>query len=1182
MKKNLILYAAALCSLFACQNMKEEVFDDTPSGGETILKATIESPATRTSLSPVDATRSEVHWSEGDEIAVFLDGAASAETFTLIDGAGTKQGAFSGKSKAASYLAYYPRRNASSLSGETIRVTLPAEQSYAEGSFASGMYPMAAGGTSSELQFKNLCSVIKIPVKGYHSLTRIVFQTHDRSVKVCGKTTVSMADPAHPVLTVSQDGLDSLAMNLPGVVLKEDAATDFYLVLPAQTYKGGFTVRLYTNERYMDKSYPVDFTMVRSQVHEATPIVFQPNGFDLSTMLKGSGTTDDPFLIGSIGDLILMRDAVNEGGTILSERGNEVNAGNACYLLTADIDLSQVCSEKKKKSWEPVGNYTNRFQGSFDGGRHTITALYISAGSSRYQGLFGYVEAGGTISNLTVSGAVYGNMQSGLLAGAAQRYFFSNCHVAGSVKTQYGYVGGMVGVLESSGSFSHCSNAAKVEGSYDVGGIVGYMSYGCTMDACSNTGIISSSGQCVGGLVGYANQCLVYNSRNEGNVTGDQYVGGLIGEIWQGGKLVNSFNTGNVTASGQVAGGLCGFLCSQASSYYGAATVANCYTTGTVTGGATEKGILVGLMGLAEGYEMYDNDVESKLKNCYWLDTAGSGLDPVGASTFGITEGVFSLTDAQMKGAEYGSSLFVGSDGSAYSTLLSALNAGAFFWKTIPRGPSSSGSFKLTLTSWAYAAANLYPVQTDLEVLQPDGGSEVFSVSDRAFDLLSFEKTITVSVISSREYSVQPLPDWIRAGDVIGDENTPHTKDHSFVILENPGQQKRSGEIIFANSAGKTLSVKVSQAGRLLSVDVTELSFSGQGQSRRVQLSATLPWTAASDADWCRVNPAAGVGDEVLSVHCEPNPSVSARQTRVTVASQDGSIVRTVSVVQGGAFEEDEGDWKTLPFYHQSLAMRFTATWCGWCPRMNHSIQRAQELYPDKIQHLALHNNDSDLAFASVSPLKSQYGISSFPSGIIDGRIRLQNEAIETAAAKIVETAKETEETYGTKTGVKIVSALSGRNLDMNIDVYAKKAGEYKVTVLLLEDGIINEQSDYEEGDHPQYRHDNIARMAVSDVKGDVFTMAADLSVKSFHYTVSIPAAYKLGNMRIFVYVQAAFGNQTVIQTDSSYGDYYVDNCATVAVGDTLKLALVGGGGTGGGGEGDGNEGITPGDDINM
>ena len=51
--------------------------------------------------------------------------------------------------------------------------------------------------------------------------------------------------------------------------------TVFYIGLPAQTYKGGFTVWIYTSTGYMDKTYGADFTMERSKVHAAGVVTVQ-------------------------------------------------------------------------------------------------------------------------------------------------------------------------------------------------------------------------------------------------------------------------------------------------------------------------------------------------------------------------------------------------------------------------------------------------------------------------------------------------------------------------------------------------------------------------------------------------------------------------------------------------------------------------------------------------------------------------------------------------------------------------------------------------------------------------------------------------------------------------------------------------------------------------------------------
>lgn len=371
-----------------------------------------------------------------------------------------------------------------------------------------------------------------------------------------------------------------------------------------------------------------------------------------------------------------------------------------------------------------------------------------------------------------------------------------------------------------------------------------------------------------------------------------------------------------------------------------------------------------------------------------------------------------------------------------------------------------------------------------------------------------------------------------------------------------------------------------------LTLDKEELVYGPEISTHSIVVSSNIKWKASSNESWCLVTPESGEGSAPLAVQAQTNDSAQARQAEITVSAMDGSIVRKVAVIQSGKQgEEEEGDWKTLDFYHQSLFMRFTATWCGYCPMMNHSVQKAQELAPDKIHHLALHGGGSDLQFASVTSLMNQYSITGFPTGIMDGRTLIPNYSnLDYAAGVIVSTIQETEQTYGTKTGLGISSRLDGRSASIDVTAYVKEAGQYKLTVVLVEDNIMSAQVDYNDGDDPNYIHNGVARIAVTNISGEYFSTGTN-EEKAFHYTVTVPSAYVLQNVRVLAYIQKPFGSQPVIQ-GGDYGDYYVDNCATAFLGATRKVALIGG--TGGGdqpgeeGGGDGNEGITPGEDIDI
>ena len=87
--------------------------------------------------------------------------------------------------------------------------------------------------------------------------------------------------------------------------------------------------------------------------------------------------------------------------------------------------MSTVCHAADKSqnleevSWEPIGNTTNNYMGTFDGNNKTITNLYINA-NQEYSGLFGYTYQS-TIKNLTFENANVTNTSwyTGILVGYA-------------------------------------------------------------------------------------------------------------------------------------------------------------------------------------------------------------------------------------------------------------------------------------------------------------------------------------------------------------------------------------------------------------------------------------------------------------------------------------------------------------------------------------------------------------------------------------------------------------------------------------------------------------------------------------------------------------------------------------------------------------------------------------------
>ena len=278
--------------------------------------------------------------------------------------------------------------------------------------------------------------------------------------------------------------------------------------------------------------------------------------------ISGAGTKTDPYQIDSPDALAWFRDWVN--GTYTPDEESAVKHPEACAKLTANIDMRSVCHPSDEAnniaelSWTPISNSDVQWNGSFDGGGHTISNLYINTTSDN-AGLFGYVgkkDYTTTISN--IKDIIFSNVNitstssySGVLAGS-----ISITTTVSGIKVESGtvngtlYSGGIVGYANYS-VISNCINKANIKASsYNVGGICGYINICCTIERCTNYGTIEGSHE-VGGIVGgFSHQSQITNCANCGDIKGSSNVGGIIG--WGNGVSSNGtnvFSCGNVACT---------------------------------------------------------------------------------------------------------------------------------------------------------------------------------------------------------------------------------------------------------------------------------------------------------------------------------------------------------------------------------------------------------------------------------------------------------------------------------------------------------------------------------------------------------------------------------------------------------------------------------------------------------
>ncbi|MBE0650264.1 MAG: T9SS type A sorting domain-containing protein [Bacteroidales bacterium] len=264
-----------------------------------------------------------------------------------------------------------------------------------------------------------------------------------------------------------------------------------------------------------------------------------------ATMPAGSGTQSDPYQIATLSNLYWV--------------SQNSSSWRSYFVQTADINAADTKNWNSGIGFYVIGNYSTHFNGTYDGQGHIVDSLYISR--NNYLGLFGYAGSSATIKNVGVTHVdmVFGHNNVGGLVGYNDGRV-QNCYATGIISGQ-GVTGGLVG--NNLGTVYNCYASGSVSGSSSIGGLVGDNA-GIVQSSYATSSISGSVGSSyVGGLVG-TNFGTVKNSYATGSVLGNSgsyYVGGLVGNNYASylsTSIINCYATGSVSGDNYV-GGLVGW-----------------------------------------------------------------------------------------------------------------------------------------------------------------------------------------------------------------------------------------------------------------------------------------------------------------------------------------------------------------------------------------------------------------------------------------------------------------------------------------------------------------------------------------------------------------------------------------------------------------------------------------------
>lgn len=505
----IVMVASLLVAGCAKENLVEPV---EPQSGVTVLTADV-AAATKTVLQ--DDVK--VLWTNGDKInvngvesaALELEEAAASATFTF-------EGVLD-----SPYKAVFP----ASIYKDETTVTLPAYQTYKEGSFSASASPMAAVSETSSLKFSHLCSVIKLTVNAgaEHSSIAYVDFYGKSGEQVSGDFTINYKTLS--LAGVSAADADKKIRYKVSKNLGEEAFV-MYLVVPAQEYVEGYTIKVLDSEgHYMEKSKASGVALEAGKIYAMPAFDFVPTGTELGVE------------IATAEDLVKFATDYNSGVYY--------NEDHLIVTLTQDIVFDAETSAAFAATGgigtpDGPGEDSNYFNGFFNGNDKTIKGYVANIP------VFAYTGSNGVISAVN---------------------FDNSCVLTLTPGTTSNYHAFLVG--RHKGEIKNCSSAASVvvnnledaaTATQYYGVLVG-RNYGGVVEnsvvtgdiTCSQTGVSLAKNVCVGGIAGgQADNGAIKACEFKGNITFSDgtdfggisaakvyfYVGGIVGYV-ENGKVVN-------------------------------------------------------------------------------------------------------------------------------------------------------------------------------------------------------------------------------------------------------------------------------------------------------------------------------------------------------------------------------------------------------------------------------------------------------------------------------------------------------------------------------------------------------------------------------------------------------------------------------------------------------------------
>lgn len=333
------------------------------------------------------------------------DNAASA-TFTgdATDAEGTE---------AAKAFAYYPYAAGATLEGTTVSgLEIPAEQTFAEGTFATTLNPMAAVGEDhTTLAFRSVGAVLRFKLTGTDTFNKLIL-TGNNDESIAGAYALDFSGEV-PVMTFSGQGKSITVKCASDVTLKTDVATEVHFVVPAGIeFSKGISLKIVNNvwdyEAYERVDKEVLTRTFKTPLTTAANKLYNVTEFAVEDLSKGMDANLRTYLLNNY-------DANNDGLLSQAEADNVTAIRSAGF--TGDVKSLQYIEHFTNLETLYINSNCSELYGTTLSNNKKLTRVSLSPAN----GLWSSLNVSG-LENLTTFELKFSNDQANL-----SKINLSNC-----------------------------------------------------------------------------------------------------------------------------------------------------------------------------------------------------------------------------------------------------------------------------------------------------------------------------------------------------------------------------------------------------------------------------------------------------------------------------------------------------------------------------------------------------------------------------------------------------------------------------------------------------------------------------------------------------------------------------------------------------------------------------------